>query len=210
MPDPTRSPRETDPRPETDLAVIRRLMEGARQSSEENSAHLVLWGCLLAAAEVFTHLVLTGSVTASLNLVWAVAVGIGVALSALIGRRSWLGAPVNSLVGRILAGIWMGCAAGLMIVGFLGSGTGALSRSAAPGVTAVFFGSAFFASSFLPSKRAYLLLAAVWWALGGALLTWPFAGSRLVLAAALVVFAAVPGLLVRIRGASSARSRAVA
>lgn len=39
MPDPTRSPRETDPRPEADLAVIRRLMEGARQSSAENSAH---------------------------------------------------------------------------------------------------------------------------------------------------------------------------
>jgi len=185
-------------------------MEGAQQSSTHNSAQLILWGCLLATAEVFTHLVLAGAFAVSLNLLWAVAVAIGVALSALLGRRAWMRAPVKSLVDRILAGIWIGCAVGLMVVGFLGSGTGALSRSAAPGVTAVFFGSAFFASSFLPGKRAYLLLAAAWWALGGALLSWPFAGSRLVLSAALILFAAVPGVLVRIRGASPARSRAVA
>ena len=163
-------------------------MEGARQSTSYNGAYLILWGCLLAAAETVTHLEGVGFIAVPLNLVWAIAVGIGFGLSALPGRRAWLRAPVNSLVDRMLAAIWVGCAVGLTVVGFLGSG-GSVTRLAAPGVTAVFFGSAFFASSFLPGRTAFLLLAAGWWTIGGALLIWPFSGSRLVIAAALILFA---------------------
>lgn len=202
MPDPAPAPRSPDSQAEADLALIRRLMEGARQSTWFNSSHLIVWGSVLATAEAVTHLVEVGVVTLSLNLVWGVAVGIGVALSSLLGRRAWLRAPVNSLVNRMLAAIWGGAAIGLIIVGFLGD--------AAPGITAALFGSAFFASSFLPGKAIYLLLAAAWWILSGALLIWPVPESRLVISAALILFAAVPGLLIRIRNATPAKSRVIA
>ena len=207
MPDLTQVPDNRSPRPEDDLAVIRRLMEGARESTSYNGSYLILWGCLLAAAETVTHLEGVGVVVVSLNLVWAVAVGTGFALSVLLGHRSWLRAPVNSLVDRMLAAIWVGCAIGLTLVGFLGNG-GSIPRFTAPGLSAVFFGSAFFACSFLPGRTAFLLLAAVWWAIGSALLIWPFSGSGLIVAAALILFLAVPGLVIRIRGGRPAESRA--
>ena len=183
-------------------------MEGARESTSYNGAHHILWGSLLAAAETATYLVGVGVVALPLNLLWAIAVGTGFALSALIGHRAWLRAPVNSLVNRMLAAIWLSCAIGLTVVGFLGSG-GSVPRLASPGVSAVFFGSAFFACSFLPGRTAFLLLAAGWWVIGGALLVWPFSGSGLVVAAALILLMAVPGLVIRIRGAATAESTVI-
>ena len=183
-------------------------MEGARESTSYNGSYLILWGCLIAAAETITYLEGVGVVAVSLNLVWAVAVGTGFALSAVLGHRAWLRSPVNSLVDRMLAAIWAGCAIGLSLVGFLGSG-GSVARLTSPGLSAVFFGSAFFASSFLPGRTAFLLLAAVWWIIGGSLLVWPFVGSGLVVAAALILFLALPGLLIRIRGAAPTESRVI-
>ena len=183
-------------------------MEGARESTSYNGAYFILWGCLLAAAETVTYLVGVGVVALPLNLLWAIAVGTGFALSALIGHRAWLRAPVNSLVNRMLAATWAGCAIGLTVVGFLGGG-GSVPRLASPGLSAVFFGSAFFACSFLPGRTAFLLLAAGWWVIGGALLVWPFSGSGLVVAAALVLLMAVPGLVIRTRGAAPAESRVI-
>ena len=208
MPELTQAPENGNPQAAADLAVIRRLMEGARESTSYNGSYLILWGCLIAAAETVTYLEGVGVVAVSLNLVWAVAVGIGFALSVLLGHRAWLRSPVNSLVDRMLAAIWAGCAIGLSLVGFLGSG-GSVARLTSPGLSAVFFGSAFFASSFLPGRTAFLLLAAVWWIIGGSLLVWPFSGSGLVVAAALILFLALPGLLIRIRGAAPTESRVI-
>jgi len=49
MPDSTPTPR-----PEDDLAFIRRVMAGARETASDGSGHLILWGSLLAAAQTLT------------------------------------------------------------------------------------------------------------------------------------------------------------
>ena len=194
-------------RPEDDLAFIRRLMEGAQENVSDSSAHLILWGCLVATAECLTYLALQGVLSVSINVLWAVAVGIGFAVSWLFAHRSRKSAPVNSLVNRILAAIWIGCALALTLVGFLGAGTGSLPSQVAPGVTGVIIGSAFFASAFLPGRTTYRLLAAVWWILGGSMLVWPFPESGLVIACGLILFMVVPGLVLRARRGTPIRSQ---
>ena len=192
MPDPT-------PRPEDDLAFIRRVMEGARETASDGSGHLILWGCLLATAQTLTYLVRQGGMTASVTVIWAVTVGIGFAGSSLLGNRNLKRAPVNSLVNRILSSIWIGCGLSLSLVGFLGQGFGALPPQVAPGIEAVVIGTAFFASAVLPNHAIYWLLAAAWWILGGALLIRPSPAATLVIAGGLVLFMVVPGVLLRAR-----------
>lgn len=186
-------------RPEDDLAFIRRLMEGAHQTATDNSPQLVVWGCVLALAEILAHLRRVGELSISANITWAVAVAIGFAISVSLKHRARARAPVNSLVDRILGAIWLACAISLILLGFLVGNTGSLPPDAAQGVKALVIGSAFFASAFLPGRGTYRLLALAWWILGGALLIRPFPESGLVMAAALVLLMALPGLLMRTR-----------
>ena len=97
----------------------------------------------------------------------------------------------------------------MSVVGFTGIGR-SLPMLAWPGVSAAFLGAAFFASSFLPGRRMFRLLATVWWVIAGALLIWPFPGARLVMSGALVAFVAVPGLVLRLRRSTSSESAAIA
>lgn len=194
MPEPT-----PPPRPENDLAFIRRVMEGARETASDGSGHLILWGCLLAIAQTLTYLVRQGGMTVSITLIWAVTVGIGFAGSSLLGNRNMKRAPVNSLVNRILSSIWIGCALSLSLIGFLGLGFGSLPHQVAPGIQAVVIGTSFFASAVLPNHAIYWLLAAVWWILGGTLLVRPSPASTLVIAGGLVLFMVVPGLVLKAR-----------
>lgn len=205
MPDPTPATR-----PEDDLAFIRRVMEGARETASDGSGHLILWGCLLATAQTLTYLVRQGDMALSVTVIWAATVAIGFAGSFLLGNRSLKRAPVNSLVNRILSSIWIGCALSLSLIGFLGQGSGSLPPRVAPGIEAVVIGTSFFASAVLPNHAIYWLLAAAWWILGGALLIRPSPVSNLVVAGGLVLLMVVPGLVLRARRGTSFRLHLVA
>lgn len=185
--------------PEDDLAFIRRLMEGARETAADHSGHLILWGLLQASGESLAYLVRQGAFYVSINVIWGVAVGIGFSGSWLLARRSHKRAPVDSLVNRILAAIWIGCGLSLSLVGFLGAGTGSLPSPVMPGLKSVIVGSAFFASAVLPNRTMFWALAAAWWILGGALLVRPSANASLVLIGAQILLMFVPGLVLRAR-----------
>lgn len=205
MPDPAPTAR-----PEDDLAFIRRVMEGARETASDGSGHLILWGCLLATAQTLTYLVRHGEMAVPITVIWGVTVGVGFAGSSLLGNRNLKRAPVNSLVNRILSSIWIGCGLSLSLIGFLGQGFGALPHQVAPGIEAVVIGTSFFASAMLPNHAIYWLLAAAWWILGGALLVRPSPVSNLVIACGLVLLMVLPGVVLRARRGSSFRLHLVA
>lgn len=196
--------------PEDDLAFIRRLMQSARETAVDHSGHLILWGFLQAAAGSMAYLVRQGAFYVSINLIWAVAIGIGFAGSWLLALRLRRSAPVNSLVNRVLAAIWIGCGLSLSLVGFLGAGTGAVPSPVMPGVKSVIIGCAFFASAPLFNRAFYWVLAGVWWILGSALLLHPAPGSNLVFVCAPILFMLVPGLLLRARRRPGAGLRVIA
>ena len=189
---------------EEDLAVIRRLMEGARENVSNNGWHLILWGGLLAMAGGIGQWADSRGLSVPLGLVWAVAVGMGWGISIPLRRRTSKQAAVDSLVNRILAAIWVGCGLGLTLLGFCGIWTGTLPEPAVPGVMAIVIGTAFFASSSFCSPGLFRGLAIVWWALGSVMLIWPGPANGLLICVSLVLFMAVPGLLLsrRVRPAT--------
>ena len=207
---PTTPPTTPHPTPADDLAFIRRLMQGARETAVDHSGHLILWGFLQAAAGSLAYLVRQGAFYVSINWIWAVTIAIGFTGSGLLARRLRRSAPVNSLVNRVLAAIWIGCGLSLSLVGFLGAGTGSVPSPVMPGVKCVIIGCAFFASAPLFNRAFYWVLAGVWWILGSALLLRPSPGSSLVFACAPILFMLVPGLMLRARRRTTPRLHMVA
>ena len=198
------------PGPEADLAFIRRVMEGARETASHGGGHLILWGSLLAAAHALAYLARHGGMTVSVTLIWAIAVATGFVGSFLIGNRVWKRAPVDSLANRMLGAIWIGCALSMSLVGFLGAGSGSVPPDTLPGIQAVIIGTTFFASALLPNRTMYWLLAAAWWTIGGALLVRPSPEANLVAAGGLVLFMVAPGVWLRARSGTPFRLHLVA
>ncbi len=193
-----------------DLAIIRRLMEDARETVSNNGWHFVLWGSVLAVAEAFDYWADSGVLPVSPSLVWSTALGIGWGLSMPLRRWRRKHAAVDSSANRILAAIWIGCGLGLMLLGFCGARTGTLPGPIAPAVMAIVIGTAFFTSSSLCDRALFRVLAICWWALGGAMLTWPHASNNLVMSAGLILFMAGPGLVLIRRTRRPARMELIA
>ncbi|MCY3698055.1 MAG: hypothetical protein OXH46_00255 [Gemmatimonadetes bacterium] len=193
-----------------DLAVIRRLMEDARETVSNNGWHYVLWGSVLAVAEVFDYWAESGALPVSPRVVWSTALGLGWGISILLRRWSRKHAAVDSLANRILGAIWIGCGLGLMLLGLCGAQTGTLPGPITPAVMTMPIGTAFFASSSLCDRALFRVLAISWWALGGAMLIWPHPANNLVMSAGLILFMAGPGFLLTRRAGKPARMELVA
>ena len=203
-------PTNPHPNPEDDLAFIRRLMEGARETIADHSGHLILWGFLNATAETLAYLVRQGAFHVSISVIWVVAIGIGFSGSWLLEQRTHKRAPVNSLVNRLLSAIWIGCGLSLTLVGFLGARTGSLPSPVTPGIKCVIIGCAFFASAVLPNRTIYWVLAAAWWILGGTLLVLPSPTASLALVGGQILLVLVPGLVLRARRRTPTRLDVIA
>lgn len=177
-----------------DLSAIRRLMEESQRGVYESGRHYVLWGLTIAAGLGATYLALQ-SAPRAIPWIWGACLGVGWVVSMWLGMRDAARAPVDSLIGRTVAGIWIGCAVSLTLLAVLGPYTGAIRSAALPAVIAAVLGSGYFASSFAYRNAAVRWLAAAWWLGAIGLFLRPGPGALLVLAAMLVAFQVIPGLV---------------
>jgi hypothetical protein len=177
-----------------ELSGIRQLMEEAARGVPDRGRHFVIWGVVMAAAVLATYAALP------LGVVWGVALAAGWGLAIWTARRETARAPVDTLLARVLAGIWVGCGVSATLVALLAVYGGAFPAAAVPGAIALILGGGYFASSVAYRRRWMALVAGAWWLGGAAMLIWPARETLLVLAGLLVLFQIVPGVLLRRQG----------
>lgn len=184
-----------DDRPdERDLATIRRLMEESQQGAPEAGKHFIMWGIVIALALVLTYAALQGA-PLSVGWVWALTLGAGWGLSLWTGWRRDARAPVQSIVGRVVAGIWIGCGVSATLVTALGYYGEALPPSALPGTVSLVIAVGYFASSFAYRSPWMRVLAVGWWLGAAGMLLRPGPRSLLAMAGLLVALQIIPGLV---------------
>lgn len=184
-----------DDRPdERDLATIRRLMEDSQQGVPETGKHFIIWGVVIALAAVLTYASLRGAAV-PIAVVWAASLVVGWVLSLWAGWREEASAPVQTLLGRVVAGIWIGCGVSATLVAVLGYYAGALPPAALSGTIGLVIAAGCFASSFAYRSAWMRVLAAGWWLGAAGMLLWPGPTSLLVMAGLLVLLQIVPGVL---------------
>jgi hypothetical protein len=123
----------------------------------------------------------------------SLATGWGLAL--WVGRRDEVRAPVQTLLARVVAGIWVGCGVSATLVAVLGYYARALPERTLPGVSALVVAAGFFATSFA-YRSSWMRLSAVGWWLGAiGMLLWPGPRTLLVMAGLLMVLQVLPGVL---------------
>lgn len=179
---------------ERDLATIRRLMEESQHGVPGAGKQFIIWGLVVTAAVLLTYAALRGA-PISIALVWAVSLATGWGLSLLVGWREAVRAPVQTLLARVAASIWIGCGITATLMSALGLATGAIPPQALPGAISLVIATGYFASSFAYRSAALRLLAAAWWLAGAGMLLWPSPAALLVMAGLLVTLQVLPGVL---------------
>lgn len=177
-----------------DLTAIRRLMEESQCGVYESGKHYVLWGVLMAAGLCLTYVTLDAA-PGAIPWIWGACLTLAWVANLWLGSHEAARAPVDSLVTRTLAGIWVGCGVGMTLIGVLGLYTGAVRPGALPAVIASVLGAGYFASSFAYRSVAVRALGAAWWLGAIGLFFWPGPPALLVLAGLLLVLQVVPGVV---------------
>lgn len=186
--------------PAEDLAVVRRLMEEARDLAWQHGKHFVVWGIIGTAALLLTYAHLTGGAQLPVGAVWSAALIIGWAFSAWVGWRDRRRARLRTIAGRMLGGIWLGFGVTASLIAVLALYTSALAGELLGGLMAALLGFGFFASSFVGRQGWLRGLALGWWGGAVALFLWPGPHTLPLLAGLLLVFQVAPGLVIHLRG----------
>jgi hypothetical protein len=187
-----------------ELAWIRSLMDQNQRFLRGTWRHQFVWGLVGTVGLVGTWLAVRTQSTGWIPWIWVICVGSGWAYSLPFsrGRRS-VGPPrVRSAASRAFGGIWMALGVTLTLLGTVSMFSGAIEPRAMPGIVAVVFGSAYFATGFVGGLRWIQIVGVTWWIGGVGLLFQQGPDALLVLAAMTVALEIGPAL--RLRGLPSA------
>lgn len=187
--------RSEERRPEEDLAMIRRLMSESRETAGAGGPFWVLWGAVVLAGLVLTYLTARTGLSIPPLFIWIGAIGLGWVGSFWIGRRQRERAPVETLGGRVMMGIWVGGGVTATLLGFAVPAAGLVSTSGEIlGPIAMIMGTCHFASSYVTRSAAMRWMAVGWWVGGTAMLWWNGLESLLIMGALVLVLQLLPGV----------------
>ncbi len=191
-----------------ELAAIRRMMDEAQRSIEDNGKYFVTWGALTIVGLVATYITVTRDAPLrTLWIAWAMLVALGWLLGAWWGRRDRARAPARTIASTMVADNWSAMGLALTLLVFAGAASGTISPRAVPGVVCALIGSGTFASASVYRQPPLRAMALGWWAGAAVMLLRPGVYTILLMAAMVLVLFVVPGVLLWTR-ARADRARA--
>lgn len=186
-----------------EIVRIRQLMEAGQQAADAGGRHFIAWGVLVALGAVATHVVIGQRLAVPVWAIWVTVLAAGWALALWLARRGRARAAVRTVADRLLAWLWLGCAAAMSAAAAAAAGD-LLPAQAVAGVVALVLGAGYCASAPLVG-RWLIILAVAWWVGGLVLLMMPQLPTLLVFAGLLLLLQVVPGIVLVVRPAGRAR-----
>jgi hypothetical protein len=193
---------------EADIAFIRNALEEGRAYARRRSPDMFVWGLFMAAGYFATYAYVRGWQPISPAWVWLTAVAIPWAYTL---RRFWIplwgGAqpvPPRSPMVRAFAMLWLGCGISILTLAIAANWGGVPGYHWYDAAVACVLAVGFFAGSFLCGVTWLRFVAVAWWA--GSLLLYGLKDGPMVLligAAMMLLFLAMPGLLLFVSGRSA-------
>ncbi len=188
---------EITSRAETELAVIKKIMEDSRQTVMYNGIHFIFWGTLVATCLIINYLLLvTHTFVDKIGLLWMVMMPLGAVVDVMIGRHLERNQPVTTFAGRLLGALWTASGVSMFIFGFLGPMSGAYKHIFICPIISVVLGVSFFTSGSIQQLNWLRNLAFGWWAGAAVMFLFPGIHTLLIFALMVIGMQVVPGILI--------------
>lgn len=180
--------------PHSDLAYIRRVMEDTRRAVYVHGGYFIVWGVVIGLGLIGTWLTATGQWSVAPMAYWTACLalgGIGMLLLIRAERRE----PVEAPAGRLIGMVWISMGISMLIIFFIGVGSGHLGGQHMSALSSALVGGAVFMTGTLAGLAWLRNLSFGWWAGSAVMFAWPGLYVLLLMGVMLFAFYVVPGVI---------------
>lgn len=181
---------------ESELSVIKKIMEDSRRINIDNGIHYIFWGVLVTIALVANYIMLlTKSSGNYIGLMWLILMVSGGIIDGLIGRNQGRTQKVHTYAGNILGSLWFASGISMFIFGFLGPISGAYNSIFICPIICTSLGISYFTSGAIQQVGWLRNVSIGWWTGAAFLFIFPSIHSLLIFAIMMVCFQIIPGII---------------
>ncbi len=184
---------------QSDLSIIKKIMEDSRQLNTDNGKHYLFWGILVTFALLCNYIMLlTGTTGNYIGLMWFVLMISGAIADVLIGRKESRIRKARTYAGDIIGSLWLASGIAMFMFGFLGMVTKAYNPVFICPIISTSLGISYFTSGAIQKLKWLRNIAFGWWAGAALLFIFPSVHSLLFFAIMMICFQIVPGIILNI------------
>jgi hypothetical protein len=184
-------------RAETELAVIKKIMEDSRQTVLYNGVHFIFWGILVSTCLIVNYILLvTNTLVDKIGLLWMIMMPLGAVVDVMIGRQLERKQTATTFAARLLGALWTASGIAMFMFGFLGPMSGAYNAIFICPVISVMLGVSYFTSGSIQQLTWLRNLAFGWWAGAAVMFLFPSRHTLLIFALMMIGMQVLPGILI--------------
>ena len=182
---------------ESELSVIKKIMEDSRNIVCNNGWHYIFWAVVVSAALIANYIMLLMKAAGEyVGWMWFILM-IGAAITAsLWERRADKRRPVKTFAGKMLGALWFAGGVAMFMFGFIGTISGAYNSIYICPIISTVLGVTFYISGEIQQLKWQKMLSVGWWAGAILLFMYPSVHTLLIFALMLIFFQAVPGIII--------------
>ncbi len=184
---------------ESDLSVIKKIMEDSRQLNIDNGKHYLFWGILVTFALLCNYIMaLTHTTGNYIGLMWFVLMISGAVIDIVIAKKESKTRKANTYAGNIIGSLWLASGIAMFMFGFLGMITKAYNPVYIFPIISTSLGISYFTSGAIQKLNWLRNVSFGWWAGAVLLFVFPSVHSLLFFAIMMICLQIVPGIILNI------------
>jgi len=181
---------------QTELSVIKKIMEDSRKLNIDNGIHYIFWGVLVTFSLLVNYIMLLNGTSGKyIGLMWMVTMSLGAITDVFIGRNQERKSRVKTFAGKMLGSLWFASGISMFMFGFIGTMTKAYNPVFISPIIATSLGISYFTSGAIQQIKWLQNVSLGWWAGAIIMFMFPSVHTLLIFALMMICFQIIPGVI---------------
>lgn len=191
---------------ESELSVIKKIMEDSRKIVLDNGVHYIFWGVVVTAAVLINYAMILMSMPGKyIGLMWMILMVLAAITDGIIGAKQSKTTRVRTFAGDLLGSLWMASGIAMFIFGFIGTVSKAYNPIYICPIISTALGISYFTSGAIQQLKWLQYIAYGWWAGAMVMYFLPGAHTFLIFAFMMISFQIIPGIILNAKFKKSAQ-----
>lgn len=181
---------------ESELSVIKKIMEDSRKIVIDNGIHYIFWGIVVTTALLINYVMVLMKLPGSyIGLMWLILMVLAAVTDGIIGAKQSKTIRVRTFAGDLLGALWMASGIAMFIFGFIGTVSKAYNPIFICPIISTALGISYFTSGAIQQLKWLQYIAYGWWAGSMVMYFFPGAHTFLIFAFMMISFQIIPGFV---------------